>query len=267
LFPALGSRSIREITAPELLAALRPVEAKGTLVVAHKVKQIAGQVFRYGIAIGEAEHDVAASLKGALTPADSSRHRASLTRPEDIAGLLRAIDDYQGTFVVKNLLWLSAYTLLRPGEARRLEWAEVDFESREITIPEEKMKKRRPHIVPISIQVAKLLQRMKPLTGRGKYVFPSILSITGDAPISTVTVLAAIRRMGFGKDEMTPHGFRAMGSTVLNNHGFNRDHIEIQLAHAPKNAVRDAYNLAEYMPQRREMMQWYADYLDGLLEK
>jgi integrase len=267
LFPTLGSRLIRDITAPDLLAALRLVEAKGTPVVAHRVKQVAGQVLRYAIAVGEGEHDVSASLRGALSPVDSNKHRASLTRPEDIAGLLRAIDDFGGTFVVKNALWVIAYTFLRPGEVRRIEWSEVNFESQEIHIPEEKMKKRRPHIVPMSKQVVEILRQMKPLTGRGRYVFPSVLSVSGDAPISDTTILAALRRMGFRKDEMTAHGFRAMASTVLNNHGFNRDHIECQLAHAPKNAVRDAYNHAEYLPQRREMMQWYADHLDSLAKK
>jgi integrase len=265
LFPSLGSRPIREIAAPELLAMLRLIEEKGLFVVAHRAKQVAGQVFRYGIAIGECEHDLSADLRGALTPVDADSHRASLTRPEDIARLLRAMDDFQGSFIVKQALWFSTYSFLRPGEVRRLEWSEINFESLEIDIPKEKMKKRRPHIVPMSKQTEQILRRLKPHTGHGKYVFASIISTSGDVPIGKTTLLTALRRMGFEKDEMCAHGFRGMASTILNvQRRFSPDAIEMQLAHAPKDATRRAYNHAQYLPERQEMMQWWADWLDGL---
>jgi integrase len=265
LFPYIGSRPIQEITAPELLAALRLVEGKGIITTAHCTKQVAGQVFRYGVAIGECVHDISADIRGALEPLDMKKHRASLTRPEDIAGLLRAIDSFQGSFVVKQALWFSAYSFLRPGEVRHLEWSEVNFESEEIKIPEEKMKKRRPHIVPMSTQIMELLRQLKSLTGHGRYVFPSYYSTNAKAPMSENTVVAALRRLGFEKNEMCAHGFRSMASTNLNEQGWPPDVIERQLAHAEGNAVRAAYNYAEFLPERRKMMQAWADWLDSLL--
>jgi integrase len=267
LLPTLGSMPIREITAQKLLTALRLVEAQGSLGTAHVIKQIAGRIFRYGISIGECQHDITADIQGALRPAETTQHRASLTRPEDIAGLLRAMDGFQGSFAVKNALWFSAYSFLRPGEVRRLEWSEVEFESREIHIPAVKMKMRRPHVVPMSNQVVELLSRLKSHTGRGRYVFPSIRSVDGSSPMSESTILAALRRLGFTKEEMTAHGFRSMASTNLNELGWPPDVIERQLAHEEGNSTRAAYNYAEYLPERREMMQAWADWLDGLLKK
>jgi integrase len=264
LFPSLGSRPIREITAPELLAALRLVEAKGIIATLHGTKQVAGRVFRYGIAIGECEHDVSADLRGAFPPLGTDNHRATLTRLEDIAGLLRAMDGFHGSFVVECALWFSAYSMLRPGEVRRLEWSEVNFESKEILIPEEKMKKRRPHIVPMSNQIVAILRQLRPLTGHGQYVFPSIRSAAGKEPMSEGAIVATLRRLGYRKDEMCAHGFRGMASTMLNEHGWPPDIIERQLAHAEGNAARAAYNHAEYLDKRREMMQPWADWLDGL---
>ncbi|MDR1376057.1 MAG: tyrosine-type recombinase/integrase, partial [Synergistaceae bacterium] len=244
LFPYLGNHPIREIKAPELLAALRLVEARGIIVTAHSVRQVAGMVFRYGVAVGECEHDITADLRGALPPIDTDKHRASLTRPEDIAGLMRAIDSFKGSYIVGRALWFSAYSMLRPGEVRRLEWAEVNFESQEILIPKEKMKMRRPHIVPMSNQIVEILHQLKPLTGHGQYVFPSIRSAAGIVPMSDDTILAALRRLGYGKDEMSAHGFRSMASTVLNEQRWPRDAIERQLAHAEGNKVKAAYDHA-----------------------
>ena len=266
LFPSLGSRPIREITAPELLAALRLVEVRGIIATLHVTKQIAGQVFRYGVAIGECEHDISADLRGAFPPLDTDSHRASLTRPEDIAALLRAMDEFHGSFVVGRALWFSAYSMLRPGEVRRLEWTEVNFESKEILIPGEKMKMQHPHLVPMSAQMVAILQQLQPLTGHGQYVFPSIRSAAGKVPMSDSTILAALRRLGYGQDEMCAHGFRGMASTVLNEHRWPRDAIERQLAHVEGNKSKRAYDHAEHLDKRREMMQWYADYLDGLKE-
>jgi integrase len=190
-------------------------------------------------------------------------HYASLTKPSDVALLLRAIDAYPHV-IVREAMLFSALTFLRPGEVRRSEWMEI--EGSEIHIPKEKMKMDRPHIVPLSRQSLELLDRLRPLTGHCGYIFPSARSPKGDRPMSENAVLAALRSMGFAKEQMTPHGFRHMASTLLNENGFNRDWIERQLAHSEGSGVRAAYNYAEYLPERRKMMQWWADYLDELRE-
>jgi integrase len=203
-------------------------------------------------------------LQGALAPI-IVKHRASITDPRKLADLLRAMGAFEGSVVVKSALWFSAYTFLRPGEVRRLEWSEVNLEGAEVRIPAEKMKTRQLHIVPLARQPLELLEELKPLTGHGRYVFPSIRATArGNVPMSENTVNAALRRLGFGRDEMTAHGFRSTASTLLNERGWNPDAVERQLAHAEADGVRAAYNHAEYLPQRREMMQWWADWLDGL---
>jgi integrase len=267
LLPALGSRPIDEITAPDLLAVLRVLEMKGTLETAHRTKQIAGMVFRYGIATGRCEHDITADLRGALaTP--KKEHHAALTRKEDIVRLLHEMDAFPGSFVVKTALWFSAYTFARPGEIRHAEWSEIELDGADgpvWRIPAEKMKKRRPHIVPLAGQVVELLEGLRPLTGAGRYIFPSELARNGAKCMSENTVNAAIRRMGYGNDEMTAHGFRAMASTNLNETlHYPPDVIERQLAHVEGNAVRAAYNHAEYLPERRAMMTAWANWLDSL---
>jgi integrase len=266
LFPTLGQRPIGAIKAPELLAALRTVETRGTIATAHCTKQVAGAVFRYGIAIGVCEHDLSADLKGALQPRNKSKHRASLTDPRDIAGLLRAMGAFEGSFVVKAALWFSAYTFQRPGEVRHAEWKEIAWDAAEWRLPAEKMKMKRLHIVPLSRQVLEILRQLKPVTGHGRFVFPSIHSPAGIVPMSENTISAALRRLGYTREEMSPHGFRGMASSNLNEQGWPPDVIERQLAHVEENAVRAAYNHAEYLPQRREMMQWWADWLDKLRE-
>jgi len=261
IFPQLGQRPINEVTAPELLAMLRKLEAQGTVETAHRVKQICGQVFRYAIATGRTDRDPAADLRGALTPAKPKR-MASITDPKGAAGLLRAIDGYHGSFVTACALKLAPLVFVRPGELRQAEWSEIDLEAAEWRIPADKMKMKSPHIVPLSRQAITILREIHQLTGNGKYVFPSLR--TGSRPMSNNTVNAALRRMGFSKEEMTGHGFRSMASTLLNEQGWNRDAIERQLAHAERNKVRAAYNFAEFLPERRKMMQAWADYLDGL---
>lgn len=261
IFPQLGQNPINEVTAPELLAMLRKLEAQGTVETAHRVKQICGQVFRYAIATGRAERDPAADLRGALTPAKPKR-MASITDPKGAAGLLRAIDGYQGSFVTASALKLAPLVFVRPGELRQAEWSEIDLEAAEWRIPADKMKMKSPHIVPLSRQAITILREIHQLTGNGKYVFPSLR--TGSRPMSNNTVNAALRRMGFSKEEMTGHGFRSMASTLLNEQGWNRDAIERQLAHAERNKVRAAYNFAEFLPDRRKMMQSWANYLDSL---
>lgn len=261
IFPWLGSRSIAEITPPELLAVLRKIESKGILETAHRAQQNCGQVFRYAIATGRAERDPSADLRGALTPA-KHRRLATITDPKKIGELLRAIDGYEGTPVAKSALKLAPLVFVRPGELRHAEWEEVDFEKAEWRIPAEKMKMKDPHIVPLSTQAVDILDEIQPITGKGRYVFPSIR--THSRPMSNNTVLAALRRMGYAKDEMSGHGFRAMASTLLHEQGWLSDIIERQLAHAERNSIKAAYNYAKHLPERRKMMQDWADYLDDL---
>jgi len=263
IFPWLGKRPAREITAPELLACLRRIESRGALDTAHRAHQNCGQVFRYAVATGRAERDPSGDLRGALPPA-KDKHHASLTDPKAIGDLLRAIEGYQGAFVTKCAMQLAPLTFVRPGELRAAEWAEIDFDKSEWRIPAEKMKMRRPHIIPLSTQAVEILQELNPLTGRGRYVFPSARTPNGDRCMSENAVLAGLRRMGYTKDEMTGHGFRSMASTLLNEQGWSGDAIERQLAHVEGNSVRAAYNYAEHLPERRKMMQAWADFLDGL---
>jgi integrase len=266
LFPHIGARPINEIVAPEILAPLRAIEAQCKNDTAHNTRQIAGQIFRYAIAIGAAERDPAADLKGALAPV-VVKHRPAITDPRQVKELINAMGASSGSAVVNAALWFSAYTFQRPGEIRRAEWAEVDLDSAEWRIPDEKMKERESHLVPLSRQALEVLQGLKPLTGHGRYVFPSIRNTTrGDRPMSGDTIVAALRRLGFGQDEMCAHGFRGMASTILNEQGWPPDVIERALAHAEGNSVRAAYNHARYLPERRKMMQVWADWLDGLKE-
>jgi integrase len=261
VFPWLGNRPIKSITPPELLTVLRRIEAKGTLETAHRTQQNCWQVFRYAVATGRAERDPSADLRGAIPPA-SGKHMATITDPKEIAGLLRSIDDYRGSIIIRCALQLAPLVFVRPGELRHAEWSEINFDAAEWRIPAEKMKAGVLHIVPVSTQVLGVLRKIHPLTGHGRYVFPS--PRTDSRPMSSNGILSALRRMGFAKEEMSGHGFRSMASTILNEQGWNRDAIERQLAHAERNSVRAAYNYAEFMPERTKMMQVWADYLDGL---
>lgn len=261
IFPWIGRRPIAEVTAPELLSALHRVEKRGAIETAHRILQICSQVFRYAIATGRAERNVSADLIGALAPV-KKRHHASITDPVEVGKLLRIIDGYEGFFVTKCALQLAPLFFVRPGELRHAEWGEFDFGKAEWRIPAEKMKMREQHIVPLSIQAITILQELKAFTGDGKYLFPSIRS--SKRPMSENTVLGALRRLGYTVDEMTGHGFRSLASTLLNENSWNRDAIERQLAHAERNNIRAAYNYAEYLTERRKMMQWWADYLDEL---
>ncbi|KHK02354.1 tyrosine-type recombinase/integrase [Desulfovibrio sp. TomC] len=261
VFASLGPRPIRDITAPELLAAVRLIEGRGAVESARRILQMCGQIFRYAIATGQADRDIAADLRGSLPPA-REKHHASLTDPKAVAQLLRAIDGYEGSMVARCALRLAPLVFVRPGELRHAEWSEIDLDKAEWRIPAAKMKMKEQHIVPLSRQAVAILLELHPLTGAGKYVFPSVR--TSARPMSENTVLAALRRMGYTKDEMTGHGFRSMASTLLNEMGWNRDAIERQLAHAERNAVRAAYNFAEHLPERRKMMQAWADYLEKL---
>ncbi len=261
IFPWLGSRPIRQITAPELLSVVHRIETRGALDTARRALLNSGQVFRYAVATGRAERDPSGDLKGALPP-PKGKHHASITEPKAVGALLRAIEGYQGHNVSRCALKLAPLTFVRPGELRRAEWAEFDLEKAEWRISGEKMKSRVLHIVPLSRQALSVLHDLQPLTGSGKYLFPGLRG--RERPMSENTVNAALRRMGYRKDEMTGHGFRSMASTILNEQGWHRDAIERQLAHGERDAVRAAYNYAEHLQERRKMMQAWADYLDSL---
>lgn len=261
VFPWLGSRPVSGITPPELLTCLRRIEARGALDTAHRAHQNCGQIFRYAVATGRAERDPSGDLRGALPPA-THVHYASITEPEKIGALLRAIDGYDGTFVSRCALRMAPLVFVRPGELRAAKWTEFDLDKAEWRIPAERMKARVLHIVPLSTQAIEVLRDLKPLTGRSEYLFPSVRTLS--KPISDNTLNAALRRLGYTTDEMTTHGFRSMASTLLNEQGWSRDAIERQLAHGERDEVRAAYNYAQYLPERRKMMQAWADHLDTL---
>lgn len=262
VFPWLGSLPIAEIKAPDVLKVLRRVETRGALETAHRIKTICGQVFRYAIATGRAERDTAADLKGALPPAKKN-HLAAITDPAKVADLLRAIDGYQGSFVVKCALQLAPLVFVRPGELRQAEWSEIDFDAAEWNIPAERMKMKDAHLVPLSTQSLDILRELHALTSRSRYLFPSARS--NARPLSNNAINAALRRMGYEKDEMTGHGFRAMARTILDEVlQFRPDFIEHQLAHAVRDPNGRAYNRTAYRDERKIMMQRWADYLDGL---
>jgi integrase len=262
LFPWIGKRPVNDIKARELLAVLRRVESRGALYTAHRVRTTAGQVLRYAVATGRAERDCSGDLRGAL-PQPGEKHHAAITDPKEVAPLLRAIEGYQGYFVVKCALRLAPMFFVRPGELRTAEWAEIDLDEGAWNIPAHKMKMKQPHIVPLCAQAIEILTELKQLTGASRYVFPSVRSFA--RPMSNNTVNAALRRMGYEKDTMTGHGFRAMARTILDEVLQVRpDYIEHQLAHAVRDPNGRAYNRTAHLEGRREMMQTWADYLDGL---
>ncbi len=263
LFPWLGSRPISEINAPELLETLRRIEARGAVDTAHRAKQIAGQIFRYGIATGRAERNPAADLLGALTPI-SKKHFAAITEEREIGPLLRALDGYKGSHVVRCALRLAPMLFVRPGELRQAEWAEIDLEQGEWRIPADKMKKRRDFIVPLARQAVDILRDLHPFTGHGRYVFQGVRD--HGKPMSENTVNKALQRLGYDtKTEITGHGFRAMARTILHETlGIDAAVIEHQLAHRVPDVLGAAYNRTKFLPQRKAMMQVWADHLDTL---
>ncbi len=262
LFPWIGTRPIKDIKAPELLAVIRRVENRGALETAHRIRTIAGQIFRYAVATGRAERDPSGDLKGAL-PQPAENHHAAIIDPKEVAPLLRAIDDYRGHFIVKCALRLAPLFFVRPGELRNAEWQEIDFDTGTWSIPAHKMKMKQAHIVPLCSQAIEILKELQQFTGTSRYVFPSGRSFA--RPMSNNALLAALRRMGYSKEEMTPHGFRAMARTILDEVlQIRPDYIEHQLAHAVKDPNGRAYNRTAHLEARRDMMQLWADYLDGL---
>ncbi|ODU36700.1 integrase arm-type DNA-binding domain-containing protein [Thermomonas sp.] len=250
---------IAAVDAPLLLAAIRKIEPRG-LETAHRARAFAGQVFRYGIATGRNKGNPARDLLGALAPVDGG-HFASLTEPESVAPLLRALWGYQGGAVVQAALKVAPLVFVRPGELRTARWADIDLEAAEWRYTTSKT--GTPHIVPLASQVVDVLRALHPLTGRGEYVFPSERG--KGRPMSENTVNAALRVLGYDSDTMTGHGFRAMARTMLDEVlGFRPDYIEHQLAHSVKDPLGRAYNRTQHLPERRKMMQAWADYLDGL---
>ena len=270
LFPWIGDLPLTAITAPLLLDTLRKVERRGTVRMAHDLREFAGQVFRYGVATGRCTSNPAAELRGALKPY-TERHMGAVLEPAKAGELLRAIDTYNGQPVTRAALVLSALLFQRPGNIRAMEWAEIDLEAALWTIPAAKMKRSvhgktngRPHLVPLAPQAVAVLKELKPLTGHGQYVFPSLL--TGERHMSENTVRAALRRLGYSNEEMTAHGFRAMARTLIVERlpGISPDVIEAQLAHGKSGPLGMAYDRADFMDQRRAMMKAWADYLDRL---
>jgi len=269
LFPWIGKLALRDVTAPLLLQTLRRIEGRGAKETAHTLRQTAGQVFRYGIATGRCERNPAPDLHGALAPVDT-KHMAAVLEPSTAGALMRSIADYEGQPVTRAALMLSALLFQRPGNMRQMEWAEVDLDGALWTIPAAKMKRTvrgklngRPHFVPLAPQAVAILKDLQPLTGHGRYVFPSLL--TGERPMSENTVRNALRRMGYTNDDMTPHGFRAMARTIMvEKLNVNPDVIEAQLAHGKSGPLGAAYDRAEFMEQRRAMLVEWANYLDKL---
>lgn len=263
IFPYLGKRPIQSIAAPELLAVMRRVESQ-SVGVAHRLLRECGRVFRYGIATGKTERDVAADLRGALAP-EQNNHYVTMTDTKAIGKLLCELDAYHGTYPVRCGLRLGPLLFVRAGELARAEWSEIDFEAKEWRIPASKMKIKQPHIVPLSSQVLEILRELYEFSGKGQFLFPG--QNETEPRVNYCTFTLALRRMGYTSNDVTFHSFRSIASTYLNEQGYNRDWIERQLAHGERDGVRAAYNYAEYLPERRKMMQAYSNYLSDLKEK
>ncbi|HDR9080654.1 TPA: integrase arm-type DNA-binding domain-containing protein [Burkholderia vietnamiensis] len=268
-FPWIGGKPVANLAPPDVLDVLRRVEKRGAIETAHRLHANVSQVCRYAVATGRAQRDVTADLRGALPPVQQE-HMASITDPKQVAELLRAIDGYQGTFPVLCALRLSPLLFQRPGELRAAEWAEFDLDASTWEIPSERMKRTKQgkasggaHIVPLPTQAVAILRELHALTGNSRFLFPSVR--TKDRPMSDNTINGALRRLGYDGDTMTGHGFRAMARTILDEVlGVPVAIVEAQLAHAVKDPLGRAYNRTAHLPQRCEMMQQWADYLDRL---
>lgn len=262
VYPWIGNRSLKDLSAVEVLATLRRITARGALETAARTKQFIGQAIRYGIATGRAERDVTQDLRGAL-PSPVKGHYPAITEPRPLGQLLRDIDAYGGNFVVRTALQLQPLIFARPANLAQAEWSEFDLDAAEWRIAADKMKMKDAHIVPLSAQAVALLKDIHPFSGHQQYVFASNQGKNGDKHISRESIGKAIRRMGY-QGQHTAHGFRTTASTLLHEQGFHSDMIERQLAHAEQNKVKAAYNRAQHLPERKQMMQAWADYLDSL---
>jgi len=262
IFPWIGGKPVADIIAPQLLEVIRRIEQRGALETAHRALGNCGQVFRYAVATGRAERDPSGDLRGALPPVKGT-HFASVTEPKKVAKVLRTLDGYDGTLTVRCALHLAPLVFVRPGELRHAQWVDIDLQAAEWRYTVTKTDTQ--HIVPLSSQAVEILRELQPFTGHGCFVFPSARNPRGDRPMSDNAILAAMRRMGIAKDEMSGHGFRAMARTILDEVlGFRPDYIEHQLAHAVRDPNGRAYNRTAHLPERRKMMQEWADYLDKL---
>lgn len=264
IFPVIGHLGMDEIDAPLILReVIEPIQAEGHIETAHRVLTMIGQVFRWAIVRGHATRDPSRDLQGALQRR-SHVHYGSITDRASFGVLLRNIADYRGGVIVREALTLQYLTFVRPGELRRAEWTEIDISSATWKIPAAKMKtKKSDHIVPLSRQALDVLERMRQISGRGRYIFPSIRALSGSRPLSDMAMLGALRTMGYEPGQMTAHGFRHSASTFLNESGlWSPDAIEKQLAHEGVDAIRAVYNYAKYLDERRRMMQWWADWCD-----
>lgn len=271
LFPWVGALPLRDVSAPILLAALRRVEARGAHDTAHALRQYAGQVYRLGIATERCDRNPAADLRGGALKPINTRHVGAILKPQQAGELMRNLHAYQGQPVTRAAMLLSALTFQRPGNIRAMEWGEIDNATALWTIPAAKMKRKlkgklngRPHLVPLAPQALAVLEDLRPLTGHGRYVFPSLL--TGEQCMSENTIRGALRRMGYANDEMTAHGFRAMARTIIKENlpDIDAEVVEAQLAHGKTGPLGAAYDRAEYVALRRELMVKWADYLDRL---
>lgn len=263
VFPWIGKRSIRDVKRPDVREVLRRIEITNRVETAHRVLQLCTAVFEYANHEEITEHNPCRGLQQVLPPVQE-KHHASITDPKRVGELLRAIDGFSGTLPVASALRLAALVFVRPGELRRASWSEFDLDAAEPLwrIPAERMKMREQHLVPLSKQAVAILRALYPLTGPEGYVFPSVRNAS--RPMSENTLNAALRRLGYDKNTMTGHGFRSTASTILNEQQWHKDAIERQLAHGERDKVRGSYNFAEHLPERRKMMQAWADYLDGL---
>ena len=262
VYPHIGSVEIAALRPADVIAVLNMIAERGTVETAHRVRQVVGQVIRYAIAHDITERDITSAIRGAIAPT-TVKHMAAITTPSEVGPLLRAMDNYHASVIVQCALRLAPLTFVRPGELRHAEWSEFDLGAAEWSIPAAKMKMRSPHLVPLSRQALAVVTELKKHTGDGRYLFPSFL--TGTRPMSNNTINSALRRMGFDRDTITGHGFRAMARTLLDEQlGVGQHIIEHQLAHAVKDANGRAYNRTSHLPERRKMMQTWADYLDEL---
>ena len=264
MLPALGGRDMKALGPQDVLAFVRKVQADRGLNVAHRVKSVLSQVFRYAIASGLVDWDPTAQIAGALTPLPAPQHRSTVGTEDQARDVLRAIDAYGGNRLARVGLLLLAHTFVRPGEMLYVQWPELDLEGGEWRIPPERMKMRRPHIVPLSPQARALFVELRSMSAHPLWCF---IAPGEEKPFTDGFFAYHLRRMGYGTGKMTPHAFRGMASTLLNEHGFRPDAIERQLAHAEPNAVRAAYDRAEHLDERRRMMDWWGEYVDGLLKK
>lgn len=258
IFPHIGFRSITQITAPELLATIQKIEKRGAIDIAHRALQTSSQIFRYAIATGKAERDIASDLRGALVTRKQTNY--SRLKESEMPEFLEKLENYDGELQTRLAMKLLILTFVRTGELRGARWEEINFETKEWHIPAERMKMKEKHIVPLSKQAIKILKQIRTLHFNENFALPS--HINPNKSISENTLLYTMYRLGY-RSRATVHGFRGTASTILNENNFKSDVIERQLAHGERNKVRASYNHAQYLPDRKEMMQWWADYLDS----